>query len=214
MFYKIIFELETPISFIERPIFDSILAYCYMRDTQGIIEQKLDIQKEDLIDFFEVLPLCSSKNEGFQYFNASWMLYEEANVLEGQDSYKKRFDFYNDSVVDFDGKVEKILINKGDFKSYDVPISLNIIKQCWFYFESENVTEVERLIRLYLFGIGKKTAYGYGKIKKFHVEHCDFNPFEQVIRPIPYRERKEGFAYLSYKPPYWLSSNFTYCKIK
>lgn len=214
-FYKITFEMGAPICFIERPIFDALLAYCYMRDTAVDFEQKLNINKEELIDFFSVLPLAVKENDGLKYFNASWIFYDTKEVKQTQDSFKKRFDFYNDSIVDFDGKTEKITITKGEYKSYDMPISIYHIKKCWFFIETENIDEIKRLISTYLFGIGKKTAYGYGKIKTFHVEHLEYDPFKNdIIRPIPYKSKIKKSVFTSYKPPYWLYLNQTFCKIK
>lgn len=217
MFYKITFEFGAPLIYIERPTFDSILAFCYMREQYGEIEQKLTISKNDLVDFFAVLPLCVKENDGMQYFNASWLLFDENMSLEGVDSYKKRFDFFNDDLLDFGGKTEKITINNGDFKSYDIPVTTHFVRNGWFYFESNDVNKVNELVSNHLYGIGKKTAYGYGKIKMFHVEHIKYDPFvENVLRPIPVlgQKAKENMQYCAYKPPYWLPCNFNLCKVR
>lgn len=217
MFYKITFEFKAPIVFIERPTFDAILAFCYMRETYGEFDQKLNLSAAEAIDFLPVLPLSVKENDEIKYFNASWLLFDEEAAIELTDSFKKRFDFFNDDLVDFGGKTEKIIINKGEFKSYDIPISTHYVNRGWFYFESEDIEQVKRLVSKHLYGIGKKTAYGYGAIKTFHVEHIEYDPFsEKILRPIPVLEKitKENMQYCAYKPPYWLPLNFSLCKIR
>ena len=69
MFYKITFQFKTPIVFIERPLFDGILAFCYMRENYGEFDQKLNLTEEEIVDFFKVLPLGVVENEGIQYLS-------------------------------------------------------------------------------------------------------------------------------------------------
>lgn len=211
--YKIKFYLQTAISFVEIPTFDSILAWCFMRD-KGKVDQQLNIKTEVLYDFAD-LPI-KKHNDG--YFMASWLFYDAENSVEFVSSWKKRWANQHDFLADFGGKTAKILISKGDYKSYDIPIVLHNIPECYFYVETDNIAEVERLIKTHLWGIGKKTSQGYGQIEKYEIEAIDYNPFIEIIRPIPIS--KEVFLQcklnvkgkiMGWKPPYWLPENQTFC---
>lgn len=214
MIYKITFELASPISFLEKPVFDSLLAYCYMREKLGGFEQKLDLLHEECIDFPSLLPLKSKESAGAKYSIASWMFWEESQCKEFQESYKKRFDFYNDSVLHFNGKTEKIAIDKGEFKSYDIPFTVYSIPRVWFFFESEEVSDVIFLLKKHLMGIGKKTAYGFGRIKSFLLQECEEDPFVRIIRPIPAEQPTPDTRFCGFRPPYWARINQRHCYVK
>lgn len=197
-------------SFTYLPVFDSILAWCYLKEKYGYVEQKLDIKEED-IDSFEDLPITKHKDG---YFQASWLYFEKS--IESISSWKKRWDSRHDSRTKFSG-VRKVRTNAGEFKSYDMPIVIQNIDTCWFYFMSENVDRVRVLVSKHLFGIGKKTSQGLGEIESFTIEEATENPFEGICRPIPvkYEDLINYKAIktrrLGYKPPYWLPYNQTAC---
>lgn len=211
--YKITFTLKSPVSFIEKPTFDGMLAWCWMKEKYGTVPQKLNLEKEELENFDE-LPL-EKHHDG--YFMASWMLYNEGQALEFTGSWKKRWANEHDHLTDFSGKKRKIRTSAGEFKAYNMPIVLNRIKEVWFYFESDNVAMVKKLLS-HLWGIGKKTSQGYGEIGGFAIEEIDFNPFEgKVIRPVPAKVedlKQSGtlsVRMMGYKPPYWLPENQGFC---
>lgn len=211
--YKIKFYLQSAISFVEIPTFDSILAWCYLRD-KGIVEQQLNIKTQALHDFAD-LPIKRHKDG---YFMASWLIYDKENSVEFVSTWKKRWANQHDFLADFGKKPAKILISKGDYKSYDIPIVLHNIPECYFYVETDNIAEVERLIKTHLWGMGKKSSQGYGQIEKYEIETIDYNPFAEIIRPIPIP--KEVFLQgklnvkgklMGWRPPYWLPENQTFC---
>jgi len=151
------------------------------------------------------------------YFLASTMFFDE-NV-EFTERWRKRWDNRNDFKVDFKKQKRKIQINRAEFKSYDMPYSLNSIPKVWFYFQSTNIDYVRYLLFEYLLGIGKKIAYGNGIIDNYTIETTDFN-FNTVFRPIPKRFVSEdmimkgqsvNLMYCAYKPPYWNIDNFDDC---
>lgn len=211
--YKITFQLKSAISFIDLPVFDALLAWCYMKEKYGYVDQKLTIVQEE-IELFHDLPI-KKHDEG--YFIASWMQFDETKEIEFTSTWKKRWANKTDHIVNFGKKLKKVMINKGDYKSYDIPIVLHNIKEVWFYFESKNIKEVENLISKHLYGIGKKTSQGYGEIESFEIENIDFNPFEQIIRPIPassdYILQGGSARMMGYRPPYWLPENQKLCKV-
>lgn len=164
-------------------MFDSMLAWCYLKDKYGYVPQTFNESERET---FENLPILRDKDNRFL---ASWLHYEKDKAANFNGSCKKRWDNQHDSLVDFKGKSKRIRVNAGQFKSYDINLPLSKIDKVWFFFDSSDIEEVKRLIS-HLYGIGKKTAYGYGEIESFEIEQIDYNPFEQNIR-------------YDSGPPYW-----------
>lgn len=215
--FKITFELGSPISFTTRPTFDAILAYAYVHDMLGYVPQFLNISESGVLKF-ENLPI---KRHEKGYFLASYMQYDESIAIESIEKWKKRWANKYDYLADFGkGKKRSISIQSGEFKSYDVPFPIIDIPEVWFYFDSDNIAEIDRLIDNYVSHIGKKRSQGFGYIKSKKLEIIDYNPFENdIIRPIPFEFiDKEKFPnveldFTAWKPPYWNSCNFELCAI-
>ena len=209
--------MKTPICFIDKPIFDAIISYCYAREFLGDkFKQSLNYDENDLLDF-EAMPIKRHKNG---YFISTWMMWKRE--VEYTGSWKKRWASEHDHLADFGKLKRKVRINAGEHKSYDMPINLHHIPEVWFYFDSENVKEVKRLIDNWIFGIGKKTSQGYGEFSSYVIESSDFDFFSERCRPIPISEDKFlkmmeapnqniTVSYTGYRPPYWLPQNQTYC---
>jgi len=212
--YKITFHLEAPVSFIQRPVFDGILAWCWMKEKHGAVEAPLSIPAEK-VETFDDLPITRHPPG---YFIASWMMFDEMKAVEFLGSWKKRWDQRHDGLADFGKKKRKVRINAGEFKSYDMPITLHQIREVWFYFDSPDVEQVEHLLR-HLYGIGKKTSQGYARITLFEIEEINHNPFTSIIRPIPATEKDISqllasgghIGQMAWKPPYWLPENHAFC---
>jgi len=185
--YKITFKLKSPICFIDIPIFDSILSYCYMKEyhSDKMVFKDLTISKDNLIDFRKFNDFPIKLHESGLYFISSYMFYDTEKYKNFTGTWKKRWANQYDFIADFGKNKRKIDINKGKFKSYDMPLNLHSIKEVWFYFDSDNIKKIEYLIYKHLFGIGKKTSQGYGEIQEMSIEQIDYNPFEKTIRPIP-----------------------------
>lgn len=215
--YKITFNMKTPICFIDKPIFDAIIAYCYTREYLGDkFKQALNYDEKDLIDF-EAMPIKRHKDG---YFIATWMIWDKE--VEYQGSWKKRWANEHDHLADFGKLKRKIRINAGEHKSYDMPMNLHHIPKVWFYFDSENINEVKRLIDKWIFGIGKKTSQGYGEFSSYVIEKAEFDFQGESCRPIPISEEQFlemmkapnqslSVKYTGFRPPYWLPSNQGYC---
>lgn len=207
--YKITFNMYSPICFIDKPIFDSILARCFVIEKRGFLTQKLNLSKNELIDFSE-LPI---KKHSDGYHLASIMFYDES--IEFLGSWKKRWNNKHDFLVDFCGKPRKISVQKGEYKSYDVPKLLHSIPVCWFYFESDQPEMVHELIEKHLVGIGKKVSQGDGWFKNFEIEETTEKSFaKELLRPIPESKTKmRGIKkYCGWKIPFWLPKNMELCQ--
>lgn len=215
--FKITFELGSPISFTTKPTFDAIIAYAYVYDMLGYVPHFLNISESGILNF-DKLPI--NKHEK-GYFLASSMQYNESIAIESIERWKKRWNNQHDYLADFGkGKNRSISIQSGEFKSYDIPFPIIDIPKVWFYFDSNNIAEIDRLIDNYISHIGKKRSQGFGYIKSKKLEIIDFNPFEnEIIRPIPFelieKDKYESVEldYASWKPPYWNDCNFALCAI-
>jgi CRISPR type IV-associated protein Csf3 len=214
--YKITFKLITPISFIDIPTLDGILSYAFAREKlkgQGFA-QKLNITKEEMLDFSE-MPI-SLHEKG--YFMASRMFWDEEMAIEHTQRWRKRWANKHDKIADFGKQIRKVRINAGEFKSYDMPLRVVAIDKVWFYFKSESMPEVDRLVRKWIYFLGKKRSQGYGEISFFNIEKSDYN-FNGAFRPIPTflfdvdftKFTKVEIKYCAWKPPYWLPENFNQC---
>lgn len=216
--YKITFQLSTPLSIMTPPTFDGVLSYAYARETLGeSFEQRLSFPKDEIIDFAPMPIIRHEKG----YFMASVMQWDKDNMVEFQERWRKRWDAKHDHLVD---KPAKIRIQQGKFKSYDVPYPLKDIKTVWFYFQSDDVQAVERLIGKWIMFLGKKRAYGQGLVERFIIEEDTTFDYSNVFRPLPKElvkieeitklpNFKFGFAFCGWRPPYWLPDNITECLI-
>lgn len=214
--YKITFHLNTPLSFIAPPTFDGILGSAYAQEVLGErFEQKLHIPKDELLDF---TPMPIVKNEK-GYFMASVIHYDPTHMTEFTERWRKRWETQYDFLV---ANPSKIRTQQGKFKSYDVPYVLRDLKQVWFYFQSEDVAQVEYLIAKWIPALAKKRSHGNGDILRFEIEETDYDFDNQVFRPIPTDlidinlltskpNFKFSLAYCSWQNPYWAKENMTNC---
>jgi CRISPR type IV-associated protein Csf3 len=217
--YKITFTmLSESICFTDLPQFDAMLAYCYVQDTLGHVPQKLSYTQDELIDFEEVLPL---RYDSSHLARASQMFFDKEQHEEWVTSIKKRWANEYDHIVNFGKKKREVNVSRGEFKSYDMPRVVHALKRVWFYFESDNVQEVERLISQHLRGIGKEVNIGFGVFKSFEItETAELSFDTHLLRPMPKdlvskeqvaNSEAQGYLvatqYKAYKPPYWLPTN-------
>ena len=79
-----------------------------------------------------------------------------------------------------------------------------------------NKPEISRLLKSVVY-LGKKTAYGYGRVKSIHIERIDRDysiiKNSKAMRPIPIRMVRDAEvkAMLAYKPPYWDKHSVELC---
>lgn len=212
--YKITFILLTPMAFIDLPTFDGVLSYAFARESnkENHFVQKLNYDKDELIDFSK-MPLRMHENG---YFIASQMYHSES--IESVQRWKKRWANKNDNIADFGKNKRKVDISRGVFKSYDMPIITKDIEKVWFYFQSDDIEQVENLINKWIHFLGKKKSQGFGEIKNFEITKDFFN-FAEIYRPIPCEfvdiSQIKSFRlnYCAWKPPYWMPENFAKCVV-
>lgn len=213
--YKIHFKFSSPICFTDRPIFDALIVYCWMKEKHGNVPVKLDLPPEELSKF-PGLPIDYHKGG---YPLSSFMLFSESIKYTG--SWKKRWANKHDALADFKKTQRKVHTGKGAFKSYDTPLPLHNIKEGMFFFKGD-AAEVSRLIDRHLSGIGKKISQGYGFFKSYKIEEAADKIFDRMLlRPIPVisamktdivkRDPNYHIKYCGYRPSYYLRENQTKC---
>ena len=220
--YKITFQLNAPICFLERPNFDSMLIYCYMREKYGNLMVDLDMSGDQLSNFPD-LPIPYHADG---YPLASVMCWDPKKAVEYTGSWKKRWDNRNDDLADFQGKVRKVRINSQEYKSYDIPLNLWSIPEVCFYFESDNPQRVQQLVLQELAGIGKKVSQGFGMYSGFEITESDKDFKKEILRPLRADMKSSqkivtnamktppvyiANRYCAWRPPYYLPENFAQC---
>lgn len=215
--YKIIFTLASPVSFIDTPTFDGLLSYAFAREElKGKpFTQKLNIEPDEMIDFGR-MPIAIHPNG---YFMASYMFWDTEKAVQHTQHWRKRWANEHDQIADFGKTQRKVQINKGAFKSYDMPMRTVAISEVWFFFQSDRLEEVKELTEKWIHFIGKKRAQGYGEISSTTIQEAEFD-FSKIFRPIPaelftpdLQNIDIKFRYCAWRPPYWLPANFAECVV-
>ena len=208
--YKITFNFYSPCSFFELPVFDSIVGYCLYANQQSVIDKHTSTGEEVRNSKLDTnIPL--EKHE-LGFYLASYMCFP--GKIEGLDSWKKRWENNHDRIVNFGKSKRRITTGMGQTKSYNMPMQINCIKKGWFYFASNDIEKVKKLIFNNLPGIGKKVAMGFGWIREIEIEESK-NEDMLYYRPLPktalnlalskFGKLRQSFG--SYKIPYWLPEN-------
>lgn len=210
--YKIIFNLLTPIAFIDLPIFDSILSYCvYQKKYRKITDYNSPSGKEIIEDFEKDIPL--KKNES-GFFYCSFMCFE--NDIESIAKWRKRWKSKYDKIANFKKAKRQVHIGQGYFKSYDMPLLIHSIDKVWFYFNGDK-EKIEELINNNLYAIGKKVKAGWGWIKNFKIEESNKEKMlyyrtlpnkKNIYEKLNKMNHNYDIEFGSYKLPYWKMDNF------
>lgn len=206
--------MSSPICFIDRPIFDAMIVYCWMKEKYGNIPVKLELSNEQLSSFPD-LPI-EYHEDGYPLSSVMTFM----GSLEYTGSWKKRWDNRNDVLADFNKSQRKINVGKGAFKSYDMPLPLYHIENVAFYFVGD-ADRIEYLIKRHLPGIGKKISQGYGFFKSFKIKPAQRRLFDDfLLRPIPvasamhyeYSDTNNyEIRFCGYRPSYYLPENQAKC---
>lgn len=216
--YKITFRGMRTVAFQQQIMFDGLLAYAYIQE-HGTADDKgtgkLSIQTA--FDF-SGLPLERHRDG---YWMGSWMFYDENKASKQVQTSLKKWDEQYDYMADFGKAQRAVHIDRGEFKTTQIPIQVVTVPEVWFFFRSDNVDEVSRLIEKHIAGIGKKVSRGHGFFSHFTIEELAENPFDEIIRPIPATEsevkqmqRGEKYEYRAWTFPYWETTNFQMCRVK
>lgn len=216
--YKITFRLTSKCVFIHRPMFDGLIAACYQKKHFPNQPQRLTIPDSEMIDF-SGMPIKQRDD----YFLVSWMFFKERS--EEVQYKRKKWDDKHDHIAGFGGKRKRIDVQRGRYKSYQLPRVANYFESTddleyspfghvWFYFESDDLDEAINLIDDHLIGIGKDVHRGRGAYSEYVIKQIDKPFIAEEMRPVPCRSQNikdQRLELMTYKPPYWDVSKATYC---
>jgi len=120
MRYKLKIQLKNAISFIDPIYFDALLTSLWLKDVYGFVPTPLQLRQEDVI---QMPPgLLTEHPDGF--YLASMLMFPVAEDTEYTTHFTKHFEARYVNRAKFSGK-RKIMVNKGDYKSYQLPILLH-----------------------------------------------------------------------------------------
>ena len=132
--------------------------------------------------------------------------------------WHKRFDDYREQYIDFRGKRGKIDAKAGKYKSYRMPLVVQIYDRLEWYAIGD-IDKVKELCSM-ITHIGKKTSQGLGAVDHWEVIpwHEDWSLYcdNRLTRAIPItQELRSGVEAITrqygIRPPYWLSDNQRIC---
>jgi len=144
------------------------------------------------------------------YYACSWAQPQPWWVGEGQDHWNKRFDLGFATLIDFSGRRGKIIIEKGKYKAYHMPLFYYIADYVEWYCIADK-KEVESLLSTALY-LGKKGAQGWGRVRRWIVEAwpVDWSVWRAgcLTRGIPPQD-EFGLDLVLYglRPPYYRAEN-------
>jgi hypothetical protein len=182
-------------------MFDSIIAYCWTRDRFGNVWPKIDFEKQP--NFYDKIPIVKHQD----YFLASCMFFDKNKHDSFVLKHYKRWCNKHDHLAFFGkDRKRKVQVDGFEFKSKSIPMNLNIIPEVWFYFESDNISEIKRLIDNHLVGINKYVGHGYGFFDSYKIEQENKMDFRRdALRPIPLNggsTLNKNIQYAAYRIPY------------
>jgi len=189
---------------------DGILLYQAHRDAHG--PQSVTIPGEYTCQGGCTLPLdIVHPGRRNWYYRCSWAQW--SHDAEGRDYWNKRFDQQFAYLVDFEGRRGKVLIEKGRYKAYHMPVFYHTALWVEWYCVGDKA-EIEHLLST-VTHIGKKTSQGWGRISRWQIAPCaeDWSVWkdDKLMRGIPIEDTQDGepFRLMLYgiRPSYWKSSN-------
>lgn len=203
MNFKIIFNLDgTGIYYqpTEPTHIDSLLAYCLAPMQVG----DMDLQKDDKPADIK-LPLLRTNIKGFNIWNASAIL-PDGYFNETTRFWRKKL------------RKDRLHLTTGNpntkqhiYRDYNVPFSLLLVNKMIAY-ASGNRKEVKKLFKKHIKSLGKKKAYGYGKIVSIETEETEKNfSFIKDGEAMRFLPSESGYRLSRIAPPYWNSIDRIKC---
>lgn len=148
----------------------------------------------------------------FWYYACSWAQPQPWWVQEGKDHWNKRFDVGFAEMVDFGKRQGRVIIEKGRYKAYHMPIFYYVADMIEWYCVG-NGTEIKRLLSTCAY-IGKKSAQGWGRVAEWHVEvwseDWSERRDERLTRGLPVAAMSAidmNPILYGIRPPYYLKEN-------
>lgn len=204
MHFKVIFQLDGCGVYYDTndPIhLDGLLAWALtpMQTTRRGLE------RGDTVDDIR-LPLLESTINGVKIWHAS-ALFPVDSVCETLRFWRKKFRQNRIELTDGSPNLQN-----GVYREYNTPVPLILVPQMIAY-ASGNCKEVKRLLKKHIKALGKKRAYGYGKIVNIE---CEETPEDWSLTAngivMRYLPSPDGTRMVRPRPPYWNRVGAVNCK--
>lgn len=141
------------------------------------------------------------------YYRCSWAQW--GPHADGQDHWSKRFDMPLSYLIDFAGRRGKVETKSGAYKGYRMPVYYrSALWVMWYCVGDEQ--RIEELLST-VNHIGKKTAQGWGRVRRWGVVSMDADYSVQqdgrLMRGVPVYHLPGGFerkiGNYGVRPSYW-----------
>jgi hypothetical protein len=195
MNFKVTFELDgTGIYYDpnEPPHLDALLAWALA----PMQTDRRDIDRSDPPDDIKI-PLLRSTIYGVKVWHAS-ALFPEQDGMETLRFWRKKFN--QDRIHLTSGSPN---LQNGVYREYNMPVPLLLVPRMVAY-ASGNRKEVKRILFKNVTALGKKRAYGYGRIVKIEYEEIP-NDWSLTANGMAMRwlPSPDGIRQVRPAPPYW-----------
>lgn len=190
---------------------DGVLLYQAHRDKLGALE--VTIPGEYTNFGVSTLPLeVVHPGRRTWYYRCSWAQW--SHNVEGSDYWNKRFDSQFADLVDFDDRRGKVIVEKGRYKAYHMPVFYRAALWVEWYCVGDEA-EIEHLLST-VTHVGKKASQGWGRVTRWEVESIadDWSVVRagRLMRGIPIDDAQAlnveyARVYYGIRPSYWKASN-------
>jgi CRISPR type IV-associated protein Csf3 len=163
------------------------------------------------------LPVEKRGTKPQQYYACSFAEWD--GMVRGKSFWTKRFRRREaECLVDFRGRRGRVIVESGRYKSYQMPIFyIHAARIDWYLFGE---LDAVRSLLTPCTHIGKKTAYGWGRVL-WEIEewHEDWSVVRDggLMRAVPVEQLPDGIRsapdllYAGYYPPYWYGEHQAFC---
>lgn len=158
----------------------------------------------------EAMPLAIHHAATSQWYYAMSFAQWSNPTTEQTDYWNKRFDQRYSDLVDFGSQRATVIIEKGAYKAYHMPVFTRHACTVTWYGVGDGAA-LERLLA-HATHIGKKTSQGYGAVLRWEVDPWPadwsvYNGEGRLMRALP----SDVGVLTGYRPSYWVRSNQTVC---
>lgn len=203
MNFKVIFHLDGSGIYYSPadPIhLDAVLAWIFVR----LQVAPCDIGRDDNPEAVK-LPVLQTTVNGNKIYRAS-ALFPEGETASSLRFLRKKF---RSSRVELAGGSPNL--QNGTYREYNLPVTLLLTPRMVAY-ASGNRKEIKKALRKNIFALGKKRAYGYGRV--IHIE-CEEIPDDYSLikdgRAMRWLPDPRGTRWVRPQPPYWNNTGKVRC---
>lgn len=155
------------------------------------------------------IPLAKRSAGRQWYYACSFAQPQPWWVAEGVDHWNKRFDASLADLVDFGNRTARVIVEQGRYRAYHMPMYYRVTEHIEWYCVGE--ANILQMLLSTVSGIGKKRAYGWGRVSEWRVETWPYDWSEwrdgRPTRALPLEASGRGRAFnirhYGLRPPYY-----------